>query len=104
MSLWDLLIAICFAMPIGGALASAKIAKVGFGGYSLSITMGLVVGVGCAWTMQTIGKTVVLHIRRHPESEHERYFRTLYFAAMLWMVFALFLGEWLSLALLRFIF
>jgi hypothetical protein len=91
-------------MPIAGALASAKLAKVGFGGYALTITIGLVLGVCCGWTMRTVGKTVAAHIRKHSESLHERYFRALYFAAMLWIVFALFLGQWVSSAVMRLVF
>jgi hypothetical protein len=100
-TLWQLLILICLTIPIGGALASARLAKVGFGGYALAITIGLALGVCCAWTMWTVGKTVGDHIRRKSESLHERYFRVLYFAAMLWIVFALFLGDWVSSVILR---
>jgi hypothetical protein len=91
-------------MPIGGAMASAKLAKVRFGGYALAITIGLALGVCCAWTMWTVGKTVGDHIRRKSESLHGRYFRALYFAAMLWIVFALFLGEWVTSAAIRIVF
>lgn len=101
MSLWDLLTAVCCGMPIGGALASAKYAKVGFGGYALAITIGLAVGVCCAWTMRAVGDTVAVRIRRQTASLHERYFRALYFAAIAWIAFALFLGGWVSSALLR---
>jgi hypothetical protein len=100
-SLWDLLNVLCFVMPIGGALASARIAKVGFSGYALATTLGLAFGVCCAWPMRTVGKTVATHIKRHPGSLKERYAYALYFAAMLWIVFALFLGEYASMALLR---
>ena len=90
-------------MPIGGALASAQYAKVGFGGYTLAITIGLTLGVCCAWTMRTVGNTVDARIRRQTVSLHERYFRALYFAAVVWIVCALFLGLWVSSALLRFV-
>ena len=100
-SLWDLLTAVCCVMPIGGALASAQYAKVGFGGDALAITIGVALGVCCAWTMRTAGNTVAAHIKRQTVSLHERYFGALYVAAMLWIVFALFLGGWVSLALMR---
>ena len=103
-SLWDLLLVICFAMPIGGALSSASIRKVGFGGYALAITLGLALGACCAWAMRTVGATVAAHIQRHPVSLHDRYFRALYFAAMLWIILTLFLGGWVSSALLRLVF
>jgi hypothetical protein len=83
-------------MPIGGGLASAKSAKVGFGGYTLAITIGLALGVCCAWTMRIVGDTVAARITRQTVSLHERYFRALYFAAAVWIAFALFLGGWVS--------
>jgi hypothetical protein len=101
MSLWDLLTLICCVMPIGGALASAKVARVGFGGYTLAIAIGFVLGVCCAWTMRTVGDTLGAHITRQTVSVHERYFRALYFAAVVWIACGLFLGTWVSSALLR---
>jgi len=103
-TLWDLLTALCFAMPIGSALASSKHAKVGFGGYALAAIVGLALGVCCAWTMRTVGRTAATHIKRHSESLQERYSRALYFAAMLWIVFALFLGDWVSSVVMRLVF
>ena len=101
MSLWDLLTALCCAMPIAGALASAKLARVGFVGYAFSVILGLLLGLGCAYIMRTVGKTVDALLEGHLVSVRERYFRALYFAAMAWIVFALFLGDWTSSALLR---
>lgn len=103
-TLWQLLIFICLTIPIGGGLASAKFAKVGPSGYALTIIVALAVGVCCAWTMSTVGKAVVAHIGRQPVLLRERYARALYFAAMLWIVFALFLGDWVSSAVLRLVF
>jgi hypothetical protein len=106
-TLWQLLILICFAIPIGGALASAKLAMVGVGGYALAVTVGLAVGACCAWAMWTTHKIVVTNLQRHPDWEHsmsEWYFRAFYFAKMLWIAVALFLGAWLSSLLLRLVF
>jgi heme A synthase len=99
-----LLIALCFVEPVAGAVASAAHAKVGAGGYALAITIGLALGVSCAWTMWTAGRTAAAHIKLQPASRQKRYFRALYFAAMLWVVFALFLGAWASSALMRLVF
>jgi hypothetical protein len=103
-TLWDLLIALCFAMPIGGALASAKLAKTGFVGYALSVAVGLVLGLLLAWIMRTVGKIIAARIKQSPRSPEERYFRVLYFAAMLWIALGLFLGGWLSSVAMRFAF
>jgi hypothetical protein len=103
-SLWDLLNVLCLVMPIGGALAAAGIARVGSAGYVLAIAIGLALGMCCAWPMRTVGKTVAAHIKRHPGSVKERYAYALYFAATLWIVFALFLGQLVSLASIRLMF
>jgi hypothetical protein len=103
-TLWALLLALCFAMPIAGALAAAKSAKVGFGGYALAITVGVALGAFCAWTMHTVGAVVHAHTQGESVPLKERYARALYFAAMLWIILALFIGEWVSLVLLRRVF
>lgn len=93
-SLWDLLTVLSFAMPIAGAVASAGLAKAGFRGYVLAIIVGFALGLCCAWTMRIVGKAAAANIKRHSESVQQGYVWALYFAAMLWVVFALFLGEW----------
>ena len=107
MTLWGLLEAICFTMPVALALETATHAKVGFSGYTLAITIGVALGVGCAWTMWAVGKIVNTHLRRpyweDRKSFQEWCFRALYFAAMLWIVFAGILGEWATSASLRLI-
>ena len=104
MTLWDLLIGVCFAMPVGGALASAKLAKAGFTGYVLAITTGLALGACFVWTMWTVGKAVRAYTKRQPVSSQERNYRALYFGAMLWIVFGLFLGGWVSSAAMKLVF
>jgi hypothetical protein len=81
-------------MPVAGALASAKLARVGFFRYALTIVAGLVLGLGCAHILPTAGKTTVDRWGGNSSS-------TLYFAAVMWMVLALFLGAWATSAMLR---
>jgi hypothetical protein len=104
MTLWLLLILICFVMPIAGALTSAELARVGFGGYALAIVIGLAVGTGCAWTMWTVGGIAVARTKRHSVSLQEWCARAAYFAAVLWIVVAGLLGGWVSSLLLRLVF
>jgi hypothetical protein len=108
MTLGDVLIGICFAMPIGTAVGSAGVAKVGFGGYALAIAIGLAVGVGCAWTMWVVGNAVGTHLTR-PDAKYSgslqgRYFGALYVSWGLWIFVAGVLGGWASSAALRFAF
>ena len=100
-SLWSLFTVVCVVMPISGALASAKFSGVGIGGYAFSVFLGLGLGVGCAWVMEKIGKLVYDRLKHSAGPIQERYFRALYFAAMVWIVFALFLGEWVTSPLLH---
>jgi hypothetical protein len=51
--------------------------------------------------MRTAGNAVDAYVKRHPQLLQERYFRALYFGAMLWIVLALFLGASASSALIR---
>ena len=100
-SLCDLLAVVCCAMPVADALASAKFARAEFFGYAPTIAVGLVLGLGGAYSMRTVGKTVAAHLRANSASVREPYLRTLYFAAVMWIVLALFLGDWASSALLK---
>jgi len=69
MSLWQLLMLICVALPIGTSLASAHHAKVGPGGYALAIAVGLAVGACCGWAMYTTHNIVVGKLQSRPPSQ-----------------------------------
>src|SRR6185437_10263417 len=106
-ALWQLLILICLVMPIGGALASARLANTGITGYAVAVTVGLIVGTCCSWTMWSVHKTVAANLRQRSiggRSVSEWYFRAFYFSKILWIAFALFLGIWLSSWSLRLVF
>jgi len=105
-SVWDFLTVLCFAMPITGAVAEARIRKVGAGGYALAVTAGLLLGVCCAWTMRAIIRAVLADLKRHPKREHSLsrqswMLGTIYLAAALWMGIALFLGGRMTALLLH---
>ena len=101
MSLWDLLMGLCFAMPIAGGYASAKFVRAGFLGYLVVVTMGLALGFGCAYLMRQAGQIVGNPRQGDSVPPSEWQFRALYFAAMAWIVLSLFIGAWISSALLR---
>jgi uncharacterized protein YneF (UPF0154 family) len=104
-ALWQLLILICFVIPIGGAMSAAKIANAPPAGFALAILVGLVVGMSCAWTMWLMHKLFVAKLEQHPDWQHSAWFaRTFYASKLLWIVVALFLGHWLSSRVLRIIF
>jgi Na+-driven multidrug efflux pump len=88
-------------MPTSGALASAKFLRVGIRGYAFSVFVGVILGFGCAWIMQKVGGLVHAHLKQNAVSVQERYLRLLYFGALAWIVFGLFLGSWVTPPLLR---
>jgi hypothetical protein len=106
MTLWDLLTLLCFALPIGPALASAKIVHAGFRGQALAASVGVALGLGCAWTMRRTGEAVASKLKRRPDWQEgspafESYFRALYIGAVVWMLLVSGFAAWASLKLLR---
>lgn len=101
MTVWELLTVACFIVPIYVGVSEAKLAKVGFGGYALAITIGLALGVGCAWMMRAVVEKIFTRLERYPAKIQERYQGGVSFALLLWAIFALFLGGWVSSAAMR---
>ena len=104
MRLWHLLIGVCFSAPVGTALAPARIAKAGIGGYVLAMVTGLAVGSSCSWIMWWMHKALVPNLQRRLEEGDplsDWYGRAFYVSKVLWIIFAGLLGFWLSAALLR---
>ena len=103
MALWDLMTALCFVMPIAGALATVKDVQKGWAGYALAIIVGVVLGALCAWTMRAASNKLAPRSSSGPGIDRPWFFRALYFAAFIWIVVATFLGNWVTEASLRFI-
>jgi hypothetical protein len=104
--LWHLLIGCCFAVPVGSALAPARIAEAGTGGYVLATATGLVVGASFSWIMWWMHKSLVpnlLHRLEQGDPLSEWYGRAFYASKALWIIFAGVLGFWLSSTLIRWI-
>jgi hypothetical protein len=103
MTLWDLLTALCFVMPIAGALATVKDTPKGLLAYPVAVVVGLVVGGLCAWTMRAMGNKVAARSGPGKEDQKPGAFRMLYFVTVIWIVVALFLGSWMTKVILRFV-
>src|SRR5215472_5747959 len=102
MALWHMLILVCFSAPVGASLASAQYAKAGFAGYVVSICVGLTVGLSCAWVMWRVHRFVASRVSPRPRDSHQEWlFGAFYFAKVLWIAFAGFLGFSLPSMLLR---
>jgi hypothetical protein len=103
MALWDVMTALCFVMPIAGALATVKDVQKGWAGYTLAIIVGVVLGALCAWAMRIASSKLAPRSSSGPEIGRPWLFRALYFAAFIWIAVALFLGSWVTEASLHFI-
>jgi len=101
LTLWTLLNAICFFIPVVAAIEEAKAARAGLGGYALAIAIGLALGGGCALAMWTVGRRVGSALQAYPEPRREWYFRVLYSAALLWILMVGFLANWTISAAMR---
>jgi len=100
-TLWGLLTSLSLAMPVAGAIASARLAHKGLGGYVIAILVGLVLGAGGAWTLRKFGRFAVARLETRPVRAEGLYLGSLYFAAVLWVLLALFAGSWTSSLILR---
>lgn len=98
MALWDLLTALCLVMPTAGALATVKDIPHGGAGYAVALTVGVLLGVGCAWAMRALGSRFAIRTAPTPTPWS---FRALYAGAVIWIIVALFLGSWVTEAALH---
>ena len=104
MTLIELLIAICFVMPIGAAYGSASQMKLGFGGHALAIAFGLAIGLGFAWTMWASTFKLVKLIHRFPKAYQGFCGFGFLLLFVAWIVAAGISGAMLPTAVLRLIF
>jgi hypothetical protein len=103
MTLWDLMTALCFVMPLAGALATLRDVQNGWLGYGLASVIGLVIGGLCVWAMRAVGSYFATRSSAGSETLRPWYFRALYVAAAVWIIVALFLGSWVTAAFIRYI-
>ncbi|HZQ22696.1 MAG TPA: hypothetical protein VFA89_07835 [Terriglobales bacterium] len=95
MTLWDLMTALCAAMPVAGALATVRGAQKGWLGYGIAIIVGVLIGVLCAWAMRATGTRLAGRSGAGPD-KRRLHFRLLYVGAAAWIILALFIGSWLA--------
>jgi hypothetical protein len=103
-TLWQLLIGICFAFTVGTAVAPARMAGAGIRGYVLAVAAGIAVGASCSWIMWRMHKALMpklLHSFERSDPLANWYGRAFYVSKVLWIMLAGVLGFCLSAALLR---
>jgi hypothetical protein len=94
MTLWIMMIVVCFFMPIAGAISAGRDLHWSWGLQLGGIALGILLGAGFAWVLHAVGRLVVSRYRSKTEFAARWPFRLLYFAGALWMIAALFLGGW----------
>jgi hypothetical protein len=104
-TLWHLLIGLCFAMPLAGGLAAASHVHAGPAGMLIAALVGLATGAACSWLLRTFGGLVLARTRPgldgpQPASSSEWIARGVYVLGVLWIAFSLFLGAQISSGLL----
>jgi len=101
MSLWNLLVGICFFIAVIGSAHSAGLAKVGFGARSVAVIFGVVVGACCAFAMSRTGEFVGHRVSRMSSESGRRWgFLLLYSSSVLWILSSAVLGKWIGSVLL----
>jgi hypothetical protein len=103
MTIWHLIISMCFSMSVAGAFVSAKLAKVGPGGWMLAMCVGSVIGICCAATMYYGNKILWTYGQRKPHPNHSLYAMAAYLAVIPWWLVTCLLGRWGSSIALRLI-
>ena len=98
--LWTLLTAISSLTIFATSVISAKQVRGGPGSYALAIAIGAVLAVCNALAASKIAATADENSRRYSPSIREWCLGGLYFAAILWMPVAAFIGDWATSAVL----
>jgi hypothetical protein len=101
MTLWNLLNAICFFIPVAGAISESRDAKTGLSGYALAIAVGVVLGMGCTWIMWSVGERIGASVKPYSHSRQERHLRILYVGAVVWLLAVAFLSRFVLLAVMH---
>ena len=103
MTIWHLIICMCFSMPIAGAAVSAKLARVGLGGWVLALCVGSVIGVCFGAAMWYGMRAIWNYSQRNLPSGQNRYVVAAYLAVIPLLFVAGLIGLWISSAILRLI-
>ena len=88
-------------MPVAGAAVSAKLAKVGLGGWAVALCVGSAIGICCGVAMWYGMKAVWNYSQRKLQSGPNRYVIAAYLAVIPLLFVAGLLGLWMSAAILR---
>jgi hypothetical protein len=102
MTLWNVLLAMCFFSPFCGAVVEANFHNAGLRGYTIAAALGIPFGVGFAWAMwATSRKVTQIAAGLTSQSKKEWLFRALLAAEILWKALGFIVGLVLYPSLMR---
>jgi hypothetical protein len=101
MTLLELLTAVTFAAFFASAVATAKGAKAGIGGYALAIIIGLSLAICSAWVFYKPGGILANLTRAYSEKRQEWYGCAFFLFALLWLVVGAILTSLVTSAVMR---
>ncbi len=96
MTLWQLLMAICFATPIMGMIASAQKANLQPLAWVIAIASAVVVGLASALVMWASGRMLARRVHVYSSRQEVWMSRGLYLGGVLWMLSVAGVSVWLS--------
>ena len=102
--LWTLLTLTSSGSLVAGAVVAANHSRLGIGGYAFAITIGLLLGGLNFWATEKVAASVVDRLGRHLHLAQESLLNALYFAAALWILLAILVGEWITSAAMHVLF
>jgi hypothetical protein len=101
MTLFHLFMGVCFLLPVLTAVSSARLANKGFLAYVAVITLGLILGFGCAWFLFRIVAFVASRVDGWSKLQQNFCAVALLLSSLAWIGVTGFLGGWASSTLLR---
>jgi hypothetical protein len=96
MALWDLITVWNLAMPVGGAIASARHGQADVAEFAAAIVSGVAVGLVWTWAMRRASEGIVRLVERRSATAQERYLAAMYLAALCWAWLGLIPGMWVA--------
>jgi|HubBroStandDraft_6_1064221.scaffolds.fasta_scaffold28202_1 hypothetical protein len=101
MTIWHLLSAMAFFAPLISTLWTARATHVGIGGYLLSLLIGTVLGIMCAWLLWLANKTIFGHISQNSALLQALVVVPVLLVSIAWVALGGYCGELMIKALLR---
>ena len=96
MTLWQLLMAMCFATPIMGMIASAQKANLRPLSWVIAVAAAAAVGLACALVIWASGRMLAQRVHAYTAKQELWMSRGLYLGGVLWMLSVAALSVWLS--------